>query len=369
MSNRGPGGAARRLAEAAVAALRERAGELPTQTRLDAINRVRTRTVEQPADVLAQLEAAGVADDRAESIAAEAAADVGLLGEQAGGEAGSEGATGAPTSDLGALRERRRAAGDEGDPGTGADDSDDEGRDVQTGLGTQPGTIEFTTSEAAASVRELRDDVGSHAIGTVVEGGDADLLPEQQVTLREAIDVLGEQRVLDLADATVERDDDGDEGAFGGQQTLGQATTRTLGEFAEGDDPEEPPNPTERLVSATPGGTTEFFPSFEKSTARYTLAPGPEVPRDARCENCAHFIPGGGCHVVRGPIAGSAVCLRFYADAGVFFDDEFATGAEPRISVLLERGGLVDWSPAERRALARELRERVADEQGPGAVG
>lgn len=103
-----------------------------------------------------------------------------------------------------------------------------------------------------------------------------------------------------------------------------------------------------------------------KSAAEYTTDPD-EVgaPVDARCQGCAHFIPESEtaidtpmCKIVAGEILANAVCRRFYADLGIFVDNDFD---EPvRITSVLERGGLDDWDQADERAFLSQVEASIA---------
>ena len=65
------------------------------------------------------------------------------------------------------------------------------------------------------------------------------------------------------------------------------------------------------------GDGTEFTPPYTKQEAGYHRAgEGDELHLD--CKNCAHYIEGGGCHMVHGEIDPEGYCDELYADFGVF---------------------------------------------------
>lgn len=109
------------------------------------------------------------------------------------------------------------------------------------------------------------------------------------------------------------------------------------------------------LIDTFDDGSIRFTPPHGKEAAEYVADPGRGVPSGARCGNCAHFIEGGGCHVVQGRIDPGAVCLEFFADVGVFADNEF----EPPISMILERGGVTGWTEEDAMLFANRVRIEI----------
>ena len=65
------------------------------------------------------------------------------------------------------------------------------------------------------------------------------------------------------------------------------------------------------------GERTEFTPMYEKDDVDYVRAGKKDQDRPS-CEDCVHFIEGGGCHMVRGEIEEDGICGDLYADIGVF---------------------------------------------------
>lgn len=109
------------------------------------------------------------------------------------------------------------------------------------------------------------------------------------------------------------------------------------------------------LIEAHDDGSITFKPPFGKQEANYTTTPGEDgFPQNARCGSCAHFIPGGGCHVVQGFIQPTAVCGGFYADVGIFADNKI--GQEP-ISMVL--GDTSTWSRQDAMAFIAEAEQEV----------
>lgn len=77
------------------------------------------------------------------------------------------------------------------------------------------------------------------------------------------------------------------------------------------------PPQSQGQVEAFDDGSIRFTPRFTKEEANY-FGPGRgETPR-LDCFDCAHYIEGGGCHIVQGHIEGEAHCEKFYADVGFF---------------------------------------------------
>lgn len=66
-------------------------------------------------------------------------------------------------------------------------------------------------------------------------------------------------------------------------------------------------------------GSVRFKPEFTKAEADYVWPTDKEYDRDhSKCRSCAHFIEGGGCHVVQGDIDKEGYCEELYADVGAY---------------------------------------------------
>lgn len=111
------------------------------------------------------------------------------------------------------------------------------------------------------------------------------------------------------------------------------------------------------LIEAFEDDSIRFVPQHTKEDAHYTTNIGPEIPADARCGNCAHFIPGGGCHVVQGEIDPSGVCLEFYADFGIFADNKIRAG-DP-VSMTLAPSDLEEWTAADARNFLLQVERKI----------
>lgn len=112
------------------------------------------------------------------------------------------------------------------------------------------------------------------------------------------------------------------------------------------------------VISTFDDGSIRFLPQSTKVDARYTDDPQRgNFPPGAVCANCAHFIGGGACHVVRGPISPSGSCQRFYADVGVFADAKFED--DPRVSMVLERGEVERWTRDDVNAFLQQLSRQL----------
>lgn len=110
-------------------------------------------------------------------------------------------------------------------------------------------------------------------------------------------------------------------------------------------------------VEAFNDGSIRFMPPNTKEGANYLEDPDESVPAGARCVNCAHYIEGGGCHVVQGRISPSAVCLRFYADIGVFADDKLRR--DDPVSMTLAPNDVETWSDRDARRFLRHVEREL----------
>lgn len=78
---------------------------------------------------------------------------------------------------------------------------------------------------------------------------------------------------------------------------------------------------TEGNMMTEPGhdGAITFIPPESKRSAGYRTLDEPGFEEDhSRCKSCAHYIEGGGCHMVRGKIDVNAYCEEYYADIGLY---------------------------------------------------
>ncbi len=106
-------------------------------------------------------------------------------------------------------------------------------------------------------------------------------------------------------------------------------------------------------------GSIRFRPRFSQKEASY-LEPGDRSYNSNHkiCEECAHFIEGGGCHVVEGPISEDGYCEEFYADVGVY-GHKHETGIEENLSIF---GYDFDWKITDAKEFAMDIRERLEGE-------
>lgn len=109
-------------------------------------------------------------------------------------------------------------------------------------------------------------------------------------------------------------------------------------------------------VDPHPDGRITFLPPNPKDEAGYRTEGSPDFdPTHDRCGSCAHFIPGGGCHVVQGNIDPADYCEAFYADYGVFGHDH-----GDRIEVNMElAGGAMEFSPLDIERFLISVRSRL----------
>lgn len=71
-----------------------------------------------------------------------------------------------------------------------------------------------------------------------------------------------------------------------------------------------------KVRSFRPDGYMEFKPPFTKDESGYTEAAS--GPNDNACQDCSHYVEGGGCLMVQGEIDKNAKCESFYSDIGIF---------------------------------------------------
>lgn len=93
-----------------------------------------------------------------------------------------------------------------------------------------------------------------------------------------------------------------------------------------------------------------------KEQAAYIESDDPRFdPSHERCRQCSHFIEGGACEVVRGPIDEEAYCGEYFADLTASFH-EHPDGIEVN---RLEYGTHFDWELTDLESLWVSLREEL----------
>lgn len=111
-------------------------------------------------------------------------------------------------------------------------------------------------------------------------------------------------------------------------------------------------------------GYVEFLPQFTKEEANYHEPFSGGSAAELDCENCAHYIEGGGCHVVQGEIDPEGHCEEYYADVGFF-----AKGSAPGVNPVVN---LVMWGERAKKRLEQgssakivgDIKERIRDYVG-----
>lgn len=87
-------------------------------------------------------------------------------------------------------------------------------------------------------------------------------------------------------------------------------------------------------------GSIRFTPDFTKREANYREKGDPAFDDDHKpCATCVHYIPGEGCHMVRGRIKPDEYCEEFFADYGVF-GHRHENYVEKNMEMF---GGAFDW--------------------------
>ncbi len=115
-------------------------------------------------------------------------------------------------------------------------------------------------------------------------------------------------------------------------------------------------------VVVFPDGSIRFVPVFNKREARFFRNARERFGAMKVCEDCSHFIGGGGCHVVRGEINPNDRCFEFFADVGIFADREEEDGGVD-ISLILW-GERFDWDGGDVEEFLKEVRERIEQHSG-----
>lgn len=114
----------------------------------------------------------------------------------------------------------------------------------------------------------------------------------------------------------------------------------------------------EHFYGANGDGTINFLPEYTKTEVGYRTPGTDRFDQDHdRCEDCVHFIEGGGCHLVQGRVSPNAYCEQHYGDYMVAAHDH---GAPEGIEVNYEEyGPAFGFSIADAAQFATQIRERI----------
>ena len=113
------------------------------------------------------------------------------------------------------------------------------------------------------------------------------------------------------------------------------------------------------LVDTDSSGATTFVPEFTKQEAKYTDARSNSD--NITCKDCAHYIEGGGCHVVQGEIDPDGKCDNFYSDIGMFVRG----GGTPDVNLVLWGEKFRDrFGDNNVRGAISEMRNKIEDRLG-----
>ena len=101
-----------------------------------------------------------------------------------------------------------------------------------------------------------------------------------------------------------------------------------------------------------------FKPNFLKQEAGYRWPTDGEYDgTHEKCRSCAHFIEGGGCHIVQGDIDKEGYCEQFYADLGVYGHDHGDYVEENLIIWGLD----FNWDMEGAKEFANDIVERIEE--------
>lgn len=118
------------------------------------------------------------------------------------------------------------------------------------------------------------------------------------------------------------------------------------------------------LIEVYSNGAIEFMPQFTKEEADYH-GPAQGGSPELDCKDCAHYIEGGGCHIVQGGVDPDGHCENYYADVGFFGRGADIPQDKTSINLTLwgERAGkrLQHGSAA---AIVQKIKEEITDKVG-----
>ena len=105
-------------------------------------------------------------------------------------------------------------------------------------------------------------------------------------------------------------------------------------------------------------GAIQYKPPFSKKEANYHHPASDDFdPSHKRCEECAHYIEGGGCHVVESQIQSRGYCENLFADMGVYAGSH---NGELTLNLILW-GEQYDWALDEKEEFLEKVAEAMSD--------
>ena len=115
------------------------------------------------------------------------------------------------------------------------------------------------------------------------------------------------------------------------------------------------------VVKTHANGSVTFMPQFNKEQADYI---GPQDRARDRshspCSSCAHYIEGGGCHLVRGGIEPDGYCEEFYSDVSI---SAHAHPSQVEIPITIW-GEDFDWSLGDLSKFVKTVEQKIRSKLG-----
>jgi len=114
-------------------------------------------------------------------------------------------------------------------------------------------------------------------------------------------------------------------------------------------------------VEAHDDGSITFKPEFTKEQANYVGAWDNNKDKDhSPCKDCAHFIEGGGCHLVQGDIEPNGYCTELFSDISIS-GHKHPNGVEIPITIW---GDGFNWTRQDMQRFAQSVKNKIERKLG-----
>jgi hypothetical protein len=119
---------------------------------------------------------------------------------------------------------------------------------------------------------------------------------------------------------------------------------------------DEEPTITKGEVLSYKNGAITFVPEFRKSDAGYVRHGSQNFDSShSRCEDCAHYIEGGGCHLVQGEIDPKAYCTELFSDISIS-GHKHPNGVEIPITIW---GDGFNWTRQDMQRFVQSVKNKI----------
>jgi hypothetical protein len=146
----------------------------------------------------------------------------------------------------------------------------------------------------------------------------------------------------------------------GGPTASSDFTPGNQGNYGEDVWDKDPAEMDKGEVQAHGRGAITFVPEFTKQQAGYKGPLQAEGDSHSRCGDCAHYIEGGGCHLVQGGVNENGYCTELFSDISIS-GHKHPDGVEIPITIW---GDGFNWTRQDMQRFAQSVKNKIEQKLG-----